>query len=101
MLSKANSPLLEWIRVPELWPQLESLECRQCTGLTIDRLPELLPEMSHLKTIRIPDSILQNVPDELSRRIIRDFSTRDKPLEIAFVSFLGRINACLFQSKQI
>ncbi len=65
---------MKWSDVTELWQSLTSLTIRRCTWLTMTRVAELLPQLSRLRLVFLPDSIIKKDP-KLSRDIVEQFSS--------------------------
>ncbi len=59
------------------------------------RVAELLPQLSRLRRVSLPDSIIQKDP-KLAREIIEQFSRKKEPTKIDGASPYGA-NVCPFQ----
>ena len=87
------TPRLEWSEVPVFWSNLQTLELRQCSGITMTMLYQLIPRLEKLKSIRLPASMMRKEP-ELTPEILRNSLKRDEPIHICFFDY-G--DACQFQ----
>lgn len=74
---QAYNPRLEWSQVPQMWPNLEGLSLKQCTGLTMMELSSFIPQWKNLESIGVPKSIYTEDPP-LTAKIIEKFVNRSK-----------------------
>jgi len=80
MIQGAQNLRSDWNQLPQLWPQLESLEIGQCTGLTMEMVEELIPRFIKLRRICLPNSLMFGDLQKfaLVRKIMEESSNRSK-----------------------
>ena len=95
-LKQGHNPRLEWSQLPELWPLLESLEVRQCSGLSIDMVSTLVLQLEGLRYVKLPRQLLQQ---DLERATdIQDyFASKNKPVQIEEYFSASVLFPCPFQ----
>ena len=68
-----------------MWPQLETLKIRQCAGLTMPMLTDILPRMPKLKNVSFPGKIRLNEPNkQLALNVVDAFTSPLTPIHIRF-----------------
>lgn len=67
----------DWSNVPNMWPLVEELKVKQCAGLTVGMLADIISRLSKLKEIAIPGRIRYKERNrQLSFDIVEKFSNR-------------------------
>ena len=83
---------MEWSKIPKMWPVMETLHIRQCTGLTMDMLSSLVPQLRGLKDICFPDWI-RNAAGQRNCDLIID-NNGLSPIHIHFDKFTSVAVQC-------
>lgn len=71
-----------------MWPRLEALRLNQCKGLTMAIVAELLPQMSRLRKISLPEEMRFKEPKGIQSNNIVDicYSRSSSRIKFSFES---------------
>ena len=59
----ASKSPFNWEDIPNLWPNLQCLHLDKTTGLTVNKLRDIIPLFHHLAALSLPDRMIESPED--------------------------------------